>query len=712
MDHSENGNSSPTLSSKGWRGARYWKWHLLVVLLLIGFTVFTRLLFVPEIGTYGDDTHKWLHAKMLNGEIPLSEWIWDHHTARTAIMGVTWFVQALTGSGPMAYFVPGMVACLGIALSLYFLGSRLFHPLVGLLSALALLTWTPDMFYQLMPSPFMSWFSLMALLFLLKATGIGQGSCDQGPAAGPARPLWAWVSAVAVFHFLAYLSWIGALFFMPVFAWILWRKTGWKPVLLYAGIMAGLYVTETFLYALAAGIPFGRLEIISWYHMTDMERFQPVFLDLFRRFNFLYGYPRKVILPFLAMLPFILLAWRRLPEGMKALLLTAMCFLFFLTFSITSVSPVRPFLLHTQPRYAYPAYPLVLAIFSGFVGIAVRASCSWIDKRFTPNGLVRWGIPVAAIGMTGCFLWINAFHRFDGYSWADRKLQLSRQQQFAGMADEKHWPVVQLGRSTPKALKYYADILLDRNTSDGSARPTPPMRYVMLHARPAWVMLPESVVLPEGVEEPFNLESHYHRDLAVFVSQFPFRISVGSLMQVGISPRATGGRKVRMNVPEAMGPIEWLLDEPRFAAGGMALDVEELSKKGSPWPRNSIGALAEGLPVLDGWDSRGGHGVGELSLRFRMPEKIQTGSFVGMLIQTGAVADGFQMRWIDSSTGEPVFEMNGVPVIESEWLLIKLPSSYLQGGQELDWIISDTKPDFGAWIGVSGPMLVAPISPN
>ena len=267
-------------------------------------------------------------------------------------------------------------------------------------------------------------------------------------------------------------------------------------------------------------------------------------------------------------------------------------------------------------------------------------------------------------------------------------------------------------RATPKALKYYADILLDRNTSDGSARPTPPMRYVMLHARPAWVMLPESVQVPEGVKEPFNLEYYHNGDLAVFVSQFPFRISVGSAMQVGISPRATGGRKVRMNVPEWTDPIEWLLDEPRFAAGGVALEVEEIRKEGSPWPRNSIGSLAEGLPVLDGWDSRGGHGVGELSLRFRIPGNIQPGSILAMLIQTGAVADGFQMRWLDSSTGEPVFEMNGVPLIESEWLLIKLPASSLQGGQELDWIISDTKPDFGAWIGFSEPMLIAPISPN
>ncbi|MDD4348475.1 MAG: hypothetical protein PHF70_05160 [Opitutales bacterium] len=704
MDSSSNGNTLPSCRAVGCKVGRFWKWHVTALVVLVGFTVFTRLLFVPEIGTYGDDTHKWLHAKMLNGEIPLSEWLWDHHTARTAIMGVTWIVQALTGSEPMAYFVPGMVACLGMALSLYFLGARLFHPLVGLVAGLALLTWTPDMFYQLMPSPFMSWFSLMALLALIHACGIGDG---QGDIRRP-QPLWVWVSAVALLHFLAYLSWIGALFFMPVFGWILWRKNGWKALVLYAGVMAGLYLTETLIYAVAAGIPFGRLEIISWYHMTDMERFQPVFLDLFRRFNYLYGYPRKVILPFLAILPFVLIAWRRLPEGMKALLLTAMCFLFFLTFSITSVAPVRPFLLHTQPRYSYPVYPLALLVFSGLGWLVLRWTVFNIAKRWDRPASMRWALPVSTFAVVGVFVWINTSNRFEGYSWADRSLQLSRQKEFSLMADQLEWPVIQMGRSTPKALKYYADILLDRKTPDGSARPTPPMRYVMLHARPAWVMLPDSLEVPDSLEEPFELEAYYHGDLAVFVTQFPFRISVGSAIQVGISPRAVGGRKVRMKVPDWTDPIEWLLDEARFASGGVPLPVKGVQRDGVPWRRQQMGSLADGLPELASYDSRGGHGVGELCLRFSLPEAPEPGAYVATLIQTGPVSVGFNVKWRDADTGEMIFEMDSIPEIPSEWLLVKLPVAYVRGGQSLEMVVTDSKPDFGAWIGVTDPMLVNP----
>lgn len=704
MDSSSNGNTLPSCRAVGCRLGRFWKWHVTALLVLVGFTVFTRLLFVPEIGTYGDDTHKWLHAKMLNGDIPLSEWIWDHHTARTAIMGVTWIVQALTGPEPMAYFVPGMVACLGMALSLYFLGARLFHPLVGLVAGLALLTWTPDMFYQLMPSPFMSWFSLMALLALIHACGIGDG---QGDIRRP-QPLWVWVSAVALLHFLAYLSWIGALFFMPVFGWVLWRKTGWKPLVLYAGVMAGLYLTETLIYAVAAGIPFGRLEIISDNHMNVMETFQPVFLDLFRRYDHLYGYARKVILPFFAILPLVLIAWRRLPEGMKALLLTAVCFLFFLTFSITSVAPVRPFLLHTQPRYAYPVYPLVLLVYAGLVWLVLSWAISRIVKGWDRPVSMRWAWLGSAVAIVGVFGWINASTRFEGHSWADRTLQLSRQKEFSLIADQLEWPVIQMGRSTPKALKYYADILLDRETPDGSARPTPPVRYVMLHARPAWVMLPDSLVVPDSLEEPFKLESYYHGDLAVFVTQFPFRIGVGSTLQVGISPRATGGRKVKMKVPGWSDPIEWLLDEPRFASGGIPLAVERVQRDGVPWRRQQMGFIVEGLPELASYDSRGGHGVGELCLRFSLPEAPEPGAYVATLIQTGPVSVGFNVKWRDADTGEMIFEMDSIPEIPSEWLLVKLPVSYVRGGQSLEMVVTDSKPDFGAWIGVTDSMLVNP----
>ncbi len=121
-----------------------------------------------------------------------------------------------------------------------------------------------------------------------------------------------------------------------------------------------------------------------------------------------------------------------------------------------------------------------------------------------------------------------------------------------------------------------------------------------------------------------------------------------------------------------------------------------------------MGSLADGLPELASYDSRGGHGVGELCLRFSLPEAPEPGAYVATLIQTGPVSVGFNVKWRDADTGEMIFEMDSIPEIPSEWLLVKLPVAYVRGGQSLEMVVTDSKPDFGAWIGVTDPMLVNP----
>ena len=670
--------------------------HIGALLSLLGFLILTNSLFIPDIGNYGDETHKWLHAKMLTGKVPISEWIWDHHTARLAIMGVTWLVQVVFGDDPMYYFIPAIIACYGMAISLYAIGCLIYRPAVGFLAALALLTWLPDMFHQLMPSPFVSWFVLSAFAAIL--FGLKFSKNDRTLSGS----LVFWTILAALLQFLAYLSWVGSLFFLPIFALILWLATNWKASMLFLATLAFLYITETLCYWIFGGIPFGRLEIITWYHMTDMDRFkesfQPEFLDLFKRFNYLYGYPKKIIIPFLFILPILLIFWKKLDIGTKLTLSVTLCFLFFLTFSVTSLDPLKPFLMHTQPRYSYPLYPLILLIFSGLIfSILTWIAAKLPYKPKLTSATTTNTILIITLLIVFCFT--NIQNRFEGYSWKDRKDFLSSQQEMASIADSMNIPLIQLGKATPKALKYHIDILLDRNNPEGTSRPSPEPIFMQIHARPAWVILPENTNYPENWENP-KLEDVYHRDMALFVNQRPYRSSIGSVIQVGISSKASGGRTAHLEHSLWNSPIQWLFDSPKFARHGTPIQGSLNEKNSSQWTYTGKTDLVYYGTQLESWKCKGNTAAQD-TLNFELPDPSTENIDLYFFFKTGPSTDGLVLELFDGETNQSKVKLSLIPVFEDDWMLFKLPYIYLQDVTDLKLRLTSSNPSEECWLQLS-----------
>jgi hypothetical protein len=669
--------------------------HFFAIALLLAFTWVSRQHFIPEIGNYGDDTHKWLHAKMLNGEIPMEQWSWDHHTARTAIMAVVGICQACTGSHPIHYFIPALIACLGIACCLYCIGCLLASPLAGLAAGLALLLWTPDMFYQLMPSPFMSWAYLGALACLLAAIR----ECTSSPSCSKSsRTVTLLVISASIFHFIAYLCWIGALFFLPVFALLIWVHMGRRLALTYCFLMAGLYGMETLTYAVLAGIPFGRLEIITWYHMTDMDRFHPSMADLVLRFKHLYGYPRHVILPFLAILPACLIFWKKWNPFMRALLLSSLTYLVFLTFSITSLHPLKPFLLHTQPRYAYPLYPLALLLFSYLIFLGLR---SMVRAFPLVRRLTIPQTPTMLTVMSACFLTAYAgLHTQmpEGNSWKDRSEQLNAQVKNAELAAKNAMPIVQLGKGNPKGLKYYHDILLQWPWQSPECSTLPIQQLMNIHARPAWVILPPDIQCPKSEESIVSLENLYTGDLAIFVSQFPFRMSTGSIMQVGISQRAAKGRMGHFYSQRWPHALEWLLDTPDQLGDSFPIQIEASNppswkaqtEPGSNELPFSIGSfsIAENAPLQEP----------EKLFQFRLPPSTRNGDWVCIALRSHGELGNTRVEIRAPMDSNPLVSMHKISNTRSEWMLIKIPVDYLSEQPMLEFWVAEVPSESGLMI--------------
>jgi hypothetical protein len=479
--------------------------HLVLIALLVAFLIVSRLINLPLIGSYGDDSHKWLHGKMLVGEIPLSEWQWDHHTARLSIMAATWIVQAVFGTEPGWYYLAPFVANLLLVITLYFIGSRLIHPIAGFGAAAWTILWSPFEYYQLMPSPFVALFLAASIWVLFRTLNAK-------------KHVLIWVALCAVLAFWGYLSWVGALFFLPPFAWFLLREKGWRAALLFCAILLVGYLAETFLYRVFAEIPLGRIGIIMANHM-DSVNYQMEWMDLFRRYEFLPPLYKKVILGFFCIVPALLLLFKRLPKAFRQYLFIPVCFFFLLTFCIKSVDPLSVVLQHHQPRYAYPALPFVFLTFCATAMLILSWMLRWSLFKPLRNPWVHVSI---------IFIWtawtLNATYqlRDPNRSFTSRLQQLDSYDQLCALADVRELAFIEMDNPYSKGIKFYLDILQPRT----SQTPTRTEHWFRIGERYGRVLLPHD---PLEHPQEGNLRDHYTNNLCLFLYQMPFRLSFGTV---------------------------------------------------------------------------------------------------------------------------------------------------------------------------------------
>ncbi len=657
-------------------------YHAGLVVLLLGFLFIARWYNIPLIGSYGDDSHKWLHAKMLVGAIPLSEWHWDHHTARLTIMLATWLVQLIFGWEPMLYYIAPFMANIGIILGLYWLGCRILHPAVGFLAGMWTILWSPFEFYQLMPSPF------VALTLLGTLVGLFYALEDKRSD----RQVRIAIILAALSGLFAYFAWIGSLFFMPAIALILLKNRGWKATLLFVAILLVGYLVETLLYWTWAGITGGRLAIIMANHMESVD-YQMHWMDLFRRYQFLPGAYKTTILSYFATLPIAFLLFFFLPKAARQYIWIPVCFFFFLTFCIKSVNPLSVVLQHHQPRYAYPALPFVFFYFC-LLGIWFIRSLSrvpWLTFLRSPS---------LTFILCICFAVNLGFETVTQHdpnrTLLARSEQLQRYDAYCKLAQKEGFAFVEMDNPYSKGIKFYLDILYPRTEQT----PTPTEHWLAIGERLARVLLPnQSTELPNQGK----IENFYSKDLCLFLYQMPFRVAFGTLSGLGNDRYGMPISAIIPSISES--PILWELkshSDPRYQIPAVFRGKPNLNPDSntspSPW-RFGGGRfdLSQSAPAHWGsWD-QGRPAKGALNLEC---EVNPNSTLLRIPLLTGTNAVDLSLHIKDSQTDELITSIPSIPKASDSWVYLDIPKHVYEGRLRLSIEIEDQNMDPEGWLAV------------
>lgn len=369
-----------------------------IILSLIFLALWVRLSTLMMVHTGVDERDYWFAAKAISQHLPYPEL--SHRTVRWAVILPVAFAQMLFGPHPNVYYVMPLLAALSQAVLVYLLGRALNGRLAGSLSSIAL-TFFPYQIRaasQVRPEVFSMTYILLAALALVLYVREADG-----------RSRFSFVTLTALATFLAYEAKITNLFFMPgiALAILLYSKgKGLKDVFVYGSVLAGLYFAETAAYAVFTPYKLGHLAVIASHHLSS-EFAAPLggFLDLFKRYA-----PENLELywsiPFLAFaaLAFLSLTPRKSDApsrakdpGMRAVILAALSFFFFVTFAVTSVDPLLPAEDFIN-RYFCAVLPLVLAVLaSGASNALARGRPS--ARAVLARAFSGWRAPVATLGL-------------------------------------------------------------------------------------------------------------------------------------------------------------------------------------------------------------------------------------------------------------------------------------------------------------------------
>lgn len=327
-----------------------------LLLAVVVFSLAVRLITTPELDVGGDATIKWYNGKVLLG-VAAGDWEWTHHTARFGVMLPMLLVQSLGGTDPPFYYLPTFaVAALEAAL-LFLIAARLASPAFGFWVAIALVL-HPQMVIsgaQLLPGVYSAAYLLACAWCLL---------CYRDAHGGLG-----WLLLAALSLFLAYLSKLSNLFFLPGIALALWSwRSSLRDVACFWGALLLLIALEIGAYQLFTEYGFGRISIVNATGLP-MEPLDS-WLGLFGRYaalpwswtNVLAGYAIAALGLWLAA------ARGHLDDRTVGVLWLPASFLVGFTFAVRSIDPIIPAQVFNA-RYltaGLPFFILAIGLFARF----------------------------------------------------------------------------------------------------------------------------------------------------------------------------------------------------------------------------------------------------------------------------------------------------------------------------------------------------------
>jgi hypothetical protein len=336
----------------------------LLVILLVLFMLIVRLLFMLTISSDGDNIYYWHSVKNLISHLPYE---YSHHIpARYGIILPVYISQLLLGFNPFVYYViPFLFSVIQIVI-IYKAASMIGGRTVAVLSCI-LTTFFPQMLiqsgYNILPEIFETTYLIISVYLILLYTESDENR--------PVMLFWA-----AVFLFLGYLSKETMVFYcVPAAIYIYFRKKNFRHVLFFSALMAGFFLVELLIYRYGAGIPRGRIDILSQTHLNQTGMYLhklDSFWQLFRRITTLPLYWKIPLLFSMAVSSFLLFSKN---VKLRFLALLEIFFVLFMIFAIKGTHPIQaafPF----RPRYFASLIPVISIVTS----YALVAGSLWLEK--------------------------------------------------------------------------------------------------------------------------------------------------------------------------------------------------------------------------------------------------------------------------------------------------------------------------------------------
>ncbi len=306
------------------------RYDRILIVGLVVFALFFRLATIMMINTGVDERDYWQSARAISQGLPYPEL--SHRTTRYAVILPVSAAQLVLGVHPNVYYVMPVLNCMVQAGLAYALGFRLRGRLTGFLASLALILF-PYMIRagsQVRPEVFSITYMLLALFYFVRY---------MDPENERFRPLlWS-----TLWMFVSYETKITNLFLVPgLFLAILIYKRKPRHAWMMAGLLLGLFLMETALYAGLTPYKFGELEIITQKHFHIDSFTVPHLINLLQR------YAPDNLQPYWSV-PFAIFGigsiWylaKGRDRGIKGLILGALSFFFFITIAVKGLHPITP----------------------------------------------------------------------------------------------------------------------------------------------------------------------------------------------------------------------------------------------------------------------------------------------------------------------------------------------------------------------------------
>jgi len=349
----------------------------LILFVLLFLTLWVRLSTQMMIHTGVDERDYWYSAKALTQGFAYPDL--THRTVRWAIILPVAALQIVFGTHPNVYYIAPILNALLQIFLLYRLGTFLKSRITGIIASLFLIFFPYQIraASQVRPEIFSITYILLCIYLFFIAV-----RCT-----GKKRIVFLLLASFSMF--LAYESKITNLFFLPgIFLCLLLYGDRYRirDCFIFGGLLLFLFLGETAVYALTTQYRFGQLSIIQANHLSS-DYAEPLtnYLQVFRRYSpeFLDAYWQ---LPFavFAVLSFLYLA-RSKNRDLKILVVTALGFFFFLTFTVSSLHPLmvaEDFIA----RYFCAVLPFVFLVIAWFLDDLIRPRLRKLAlfRRFAP----------------------------------------------------------------------------------------------------------------------------------------------------------------------------------------------------------------------------------------------------------------------------------------------------------------------------------------